>query len=362
MRILLTFVITAAFALAETTITDTVYKIDGSTPTNGTVFITLSDACVSGAGKFYGATTKTVQFTDGALSVDLHPNDDCTPANTTYAVAFQVDDGYWEETWDVSTSTPALTIGDVRTTVTITGVAVPLGSLTGGSTEEEMLYYDGSNFTTASLFWDETDLMLKLGGKTSSFPALQRNGTTIQAVLADSSAYTNFLATHYNANGAGIGYYFGAGTSAYPALKRNSTRIDVRLGDDSNYAYLYAGGYSVANVTASQQVGLQLYEQTTAKWFIGKGTTNIFQIYDNANTANRMSISTAGEIAFTPASKVTITGGLDLADGGAQPSCDSDHRGWFWVDEGAAGVADSVEACAKNSSNVYAWVAVATVP
>lgn len=48
-------------------------------------------------------------------------------------------------------------------------------------------------------------------------------------------------------------------------------------------------------------------------------------------------------------------GAFDLDDGGTQPTCDSSTRGYFWMDEGGAGVADSVDVCAKDSGDAYAW-------
>jgi hypothetical protein len=39
----------------------------------------------------------------------------------------------------------------------------------------------------------------------------------------------------------------------------------------------------------------------------------------------------------------------------AKPTCDSTQRGTFWVTQGAAGVKDIVEVCAKDASDAYAW-------
>ncbi len=46
---------------------------------------------------------------------------------------------------------------------------------------------------------------------------------------------------------------------------------------------------------------------------------------------------------------------LDLEDDGSKPTCDVTKRGWIWMDEGGASVADTVELCTKDSSDVYAW-------
>lgn len=55
-------------------------------------------------------------------------------------------------------------------------------------------------------------------------------------------------------------------------------------------------------------------------------------------------------VAFT-----VSTSGVDLADQGTKPTCDSSTRGNIWLDEGGAGVADTVEICTKDSGDAYAW-------
>lgn len=59
---------------------------------------------------------------------------------------------------------------------------------------------------------------------------------------------------------------------------------------------------------------------------------------------------------ITPSSgNIEIVGSLDLADPGTRPSCDSTKRGRIFVDEGGAGVADTVEICTKDAADAYAW-------
>lgn len=49
-------------------------------------------------------------------------------------------------------------------------------------------------------------------------------------------------------------------------------------------------------------------------------------------------------------------GGILLNPNGvSKPICDSDHHGLFWVTQGGIGVKDSVEVCAKDASDIYAW-------
>lgn len=54
---------------------------------------------------------------------------------------------------------------------------------------------------------------------------------------------------------------------------------------------------------------------------------------------------------------------LDIGDPvGAQPTCDSTKQGWLWKEDSALGVADTFEICAKDSSDVFAWFDLATIP
>lgn len=54
---------------------------------------------------------------------------------------------------------------------------------------------------------------LQFGGTTASFPALKRSGVNIEAVLADSSAFTSLVALNHISNGPAV--VTGAGNIAY---------------------------------------------------------------------------------------------------------------------------------------------------
>lgn len=47
---------------------------------------------------------------------------------------------------------------------------------------------------------------------------------------------------------------------------------------------------------------------------------------------------------------------LQFVDQGTKPTCDAAHRGSFWYDAGATGVADALEACTKDATDAYSWV------
>ena len=76
----------SAQTLPTTTISDTVYRADG-TPAGGTLLISWPEFTVTG-GAVAAGNTSTTLGTGGALSVGLVPNVNATPANTVYTVVY----------------------------------------------------------------------------------------------------------------------------------------------------------------------------------------------------------------------------------------------------------------------------------
>lgn len=81
------------------------------------------------------------------------------------------------------------------------------GGGTPGGSDTQLQFNNAGAFGGASLYWDETNKILKYGGVTASFPAWKRSGTTLQARLADDSGYAYLFAESLSVNGA-----IGAGT------------------------------------------------------------------------------------------------------------------------------------------------------
>jgi hypothetical protein len=48
-------------------------------------------------------------------------------------------------------------------------------------------------------------------------------------------------------------------------------------------------------------------------------------------------------------------GQWQVIDEGAKPTCDVDRRGAYWHEFGGTGVKDTVEVCAKDNADNYAW-------
>jgi len=106
----------SAQTLPTTTISDTVYRADGTTA-EGTLLISWPEFTTASSGAVAAGNTSVTLGTGGSLSVGLVPNANATPANTVYTVVYQLDDGTVKtEYWIVPTNSPT-TISAVRTTL-----------------------------------------------------------------------------------------------------------------------------------------------------------------------------------------------------------------------------------------------------
>jgi len=133
MRLLLLFLLLAFPALAAvTTVAQSVHAPDG-TLADGKALIRISKSCQSGVN-YVGDKTIRVDFLAGAFTVNLVPNDTCSPSGytgstcpdcrTSYTVAWLLNDGTAHtETWVVPTSLTPVTVSSVIvSTVPISGV------------------------------------------------------------------------------------------------------------------------------------------------------------------------------------------------------------------------------------------------
>lgn len=125
---------------------------------------------------------------------------------------------------------------------------------------------------------------LQFGGTTSSFPALRRNTTVLEAVLADSSDFANFTAKEFSvyggcrlsnssdgvlllSNNAKTGFsrlQFGGTTSSFPALKRNGADVEIRNGDDTAYTRIYSAQQRLTGAAGTAAAGQVELGGTTA--------------------------------------------------------------------------------------------------
>src|ERR1041385_432565 len=91
-------------------------------------------------------------------------------------------------------------------------------------------------------------------------------------------------------------------------------------------------------------------------------TSDLFKVDVSGNTTvgGTLTMSTGTDGILTVSSG-GAGGGVQLTTG-SKPTCSASTRGLIWYVAGGSGVADSAEICAKSSSDVYAYRAIATIP
>ncbi len=122
--------------------------------------------------------------------------------------------------------------------------------------------------------------------------------------------------------------------------------------------YMLFGSFG-ATGTARNSAGLVAYAESN--WT----DTNYpaYFLFETAapNTTSRterMRITSTGNIGIgisSPTQKLEVNGGVRLNTATVKPTCDSTSRGTMWFVDGAVGVADTLQVCAKDASENYAW-------
>ncbi len=122
--------VTAGYAQqpARTTVSDTVYRADGSAA-SGTMLISWPAFTTADAKPVAAGTLSVAVGPGGAISVALAPNAGANPDGTFYKVVLKLDDGTTEtETWVIPSSPSPVTIAAVRATVVPSSVALQVAS------------------------------------------------------------------------------------------------------------------------------------------------------------------------------------------------------------------------------------------
>jgi lysophospholipase L1-like esterase len=109
---------------ATTTVTDTVYRADG-TAAGGTVLVAWPAFSTAGGASIPAGTTSITIGSGGAFSVNLVPNAGSTPMGSYYTVVYHLDDGtVTREYWVVPASPSTVTVATIRSSVLPASVAM----------------------------------------------------------------------------------------------------------------------------------------------------------------------------------------------------------------------------------------------
>ena len=94
-----------------------------------------------------------------------------------------------------------------------------------------------------------------------------------------------------------------------------------------------------------------LIPSSTATYKIGASG----QVWTSVNDIIYFSGSNVGIGVSSPGQTLEVNGGIRINTTTSKPTCASAQRGTFWVTQGGEGIADSVQVCAKDSSDAYEW-------
>ena len=90
-------------------------------------------------------------------------------------------------------------------------------------------------------------------------------------------------------------------------------------------------------------------------------TGNFVLFQNQATSVDLFKVDVSGNVTLNSATGtqdiLTVQNAVQLTSG-TRPTCDSTTRFTFWVVAGAVGVKDTVEVCAKDAANAYAWRAI----
>jgi len=171
-----------------TTVSDTVYRADGS-PASGTLLISWPAFTAASGATVAAGNNHVTLGTNGSFSAQLAPNAGATPAGTVYSVTYQLTDGTVKtENWSIGTSSPE-TISQVRT---LAGTTTQLAQ---AATQQ---YVNAQLATVVHLSGSETITGSKQFSVSPTLPTPSQSGQAVNKAYVDSavgnSGNGNFVA------------------------------------------------------------------------------------------------------------------------------------------------------------------------
>lgn len=295
--------------------------------------------------------------------------------------------------------------GSARTDCTFTGGAAYATVEDEGTplTQRSVLNFTGAGVTCTDDAVDgETDCAIPGGGAvtvntgTATSLAYYSSTNVIDSlgtgVLWDSASPNWALNLGESADGESIlRLVFGNNHATDGHFVRGTdTRVDLRFGSSQTYQFhntilttstarafqIYANAGAAANPTYafSADANTGMYSDTadtiqfaangklqatltqgTWTWQDTTATTgdSLFLVKGGAGESGDLGEwqTNGGTTLFA----VHSTYGAQLHDSGSKPTCDASARGTIWLEEGGAGVKDTVDVCAKDAGDAYAW-------
>ena len=213
------------------------------------------------------------------------------------------------------------------------------GSVVSGSSNSNGLILNSTHATAPMVFVTGgsafTNERMRIEGATGNVGiGTTTPGSTLAVHSANIAVITsggggNLAVNTTNAQAADVGAWLSLG-GYYDATQ--TTPFAALFGRKENGTSSQYPGY-LAMATSRQGTGLVEAMRITSTGNVGIGTT-------------------------APSQKLEINGGVMLNTATAQPACAAATRGLIWFVQGAAGVKDRCEVCAKDAADAYAWRAI----
>jgi hypothetical protein len=230
-----------AAAIATTSVTDTVYRANG-TAAQGTVLISWPAFANANGASVPAGSTAVVIGAKGTVNIALVPNAGSTPMGSYYTVVYHLDDGsVTREYWVVPVSATPVSLASIRSTVLPTSVAMQ----------------------TVSKSYVDSAIVAAVSGQSTTLPYVMKSGDTMSGPLALPADPTSPLQAsdkHYvdlqvAAAGAGLSQKVSTlPQSTQVVVQPAGTALDVNNLNGREYASQYqasAGNNGIANATAS---------------------------------------------------------------------------------------------------------------
>ena len=229
--------------IATTTVTDTVYRADGTAAT-GTVIVSWQAFATASGQSVPGGSTSTAIGAGGSMSVPLAPNAGATPIGSYYTAVYHLDDGSMSrEFWVVPVSQTPVQVSAIKTTVLPASVAMQ----------------------TVSKSYVDTAIASALSGQPlgDSSGYVLKSGDTMTGPLAlpsDPTAPTQAADKHYvDTNVTALTTGLGQKVALLPAgmqvvVQPTGTQMQVNHLNGSEYASQYVtglGNNGIANAVTS---------------------------------------------------------------------------------------------------------------
>lgn len=398
----------ALLAQETTTVGDTLHDPSGL-PLSGHLVVTNQTAFVSADGFQIPAGNQiTVNVTNGSFSVQLVPNVGASPSGTSYSVSYYLPNRRTTETWIVPQTPNPANLANVRVLappVPSTQLAITQVNPPSPCTPSSFLAWRGAGWNCA-----QPDLSLLSGvASPSQLPPATTTAPGIVQLTGDlgsSATSPQVTATHLAAalpvsqGGTGASTPFSPGAVVF-ASDGGAYTQDAQFSWDASNHRLGIGttapvsilslntssgsAVETLNAAAGGVDGLSYriaggekyhfgYNDAAAPYyFIWDAVANadVLRSYLNGNltigapagsvsilargTDQGITLTPSGSGATTINGPTTINGGARVNTTTMQPACDATERGTFWVVQGAPGVKDSVQVCAKDAADAYAW-------